>query len=294
MMMFAAVIPVYNDTSALLELLERLFAVSSAQAMEVQVILVDDGSRQEVWLELRHLRSHFGNRNIRLVRLAHNHGQYMATLCGLLYCEADYVVTLDADLQHPPEEIPRLLTTLLEHDLDLVYGVATTGHNLFRRSLSAMRRYLVSPLGTSLPHASSFRAMKRTLVQQLAENINEKVFSLDECLSWHTRSVARVSVSHHRRRHSRSSYTFTKLAWVGLKAAYHSRHLRRGTMTLGTGLQVLALTAAARGGYGAALGLCLGGAAVIAVGHLARRKRADVPLSRQLEVECVEPDSAGS
>jgi len=106
------VIPVYDEEANLPALLERLKADLEPMARHWRVIFVDDGSRDRSWEIVCEAARH--DPRIRGVRLARNFGQHAAIFAGFARCEADAVVTLDADLQNPPGEIPRLLAKLEE------------------------------------------------------------------------------------------------------------------------------------------------------------------------------------
>jgi len=103
------VIPVYNESANLAALWERLSAVVSELA-DWEVVFVDDGSRDNSLTILREFATE--NPRVRIVELARNFGQHAAILAGFRECRGEVVVTLDADLQNPPEEIPRLLKAI--------------------------------------------------------------------------------------------------------------------------------------------------------------------------------------
>ena len=115
----SVVVPVYNSQASLPALIERLAGVLPTVADRFEVILVNDGSRDESWDGIcQAARKHAWVRGINLMR---NYGQHNALLAGIRAARFAVVVTMDDDLQHPPEEIPRLLETLGQGH-DLVYG----------------------------------------------------------------------------------------------------------------------------------------------------------------------------
>ena len=87
--------------------------------LEHEIILVNDGSRDRSWEIISELSSRFPA--VRGLNLMRNYGQHNALLCGIRAAKYDVIVTMDDDLQHPPEEIPRLLEQL-EQGFDVVYG----------------------------------------------------------------------------------------------------------------------------------------------------------------------------
>src|SRR5262249_37304285 len=117
----SVVVPVYNEEANLDEFLRRLFAVLDSLPHPSEAILVDDGSRDP---SLEILKAWAGRRpdRLKVLELARNFGQHQAILAGFREVTGDVVVTLDADLQNPPEEIPNLLAKY-DEGYDVVGGV---------------------------------------------------------------------------------------------------------------------------------------------------------------------------
>jgi len=111
---------VYNSAEILPTLLDRLAAVLPQAAASYEVILVNDGSRDHSWARIQELAARYSF--VRGFELMRNFGQHNALLAGVRAARFDVVVTMDDDLQHPPEEIGKLLTALTA-DKDVVYGV---------------------------------------------------------------------------------------------------------------------------------------------------------------------------
>jgi len=107
----SVIVPVYNEEKGLPALFERLYAALDAMGRDYEVVFVDDGSRDR---SVALLRAQFERRpeHTRVVVFASNAGQHMAILAGFEYARGNYVVTLDADLQNPPEEIVRLVEAM--------------------------------------------------------------------------------------------------------------------------------------------------------------------------------------
>jgi len=117
---FSIVIPVYNSEKTLNELVLRIQNVmNKTDVGSFEIILVDDCSRDNSWQELCGIYKE--NDNIKIIHLLRNFGQHNATLCGFKQCCGKYIITLDDDLQHPPEEIPKLINKIYEGYL-VVYG----------------------------------------------------------------------------------------------------------------------------------------------------------------------------
>src|SRR4051794_37408130 len=107
------VVPVYRSAVTLPELVERLVHVLDDLDRPNEIVLVDDSSPDESWAVLRTLRDQYGSR-LKIASLTRNLGQHNAVLCGLTIATGDVVVTMDDDLQNPPEEMPRLVEAIDE------------------------------------------------------------------------------------------------------------------------------------------------------------------------------------
>src|SRR5438876_9597474 len=130
----SVVTPVYNSEASVAELCRRLGEVLPRVATQYEIILVNDGSRDRSWEVISKLSSH--SPTVRGLSLMRNYGQHNALLCGIRAAKYELIVTMDDDLQHPPEEIPRLLARL-EEGFDVVYGAPKTEQNGIVRALAS-------------------------------------------------------------------------------------------------------------------------------------------------------------
>ncbi len=209
------VIPVYNSAEILPELIARLEPVLESCTGEYEVILVDDGSRDESWQVIERLSA--SNSWVRGLRMMRNYGQHNALLCGLRAARFGITVTIDDDLQHPPEEIPRLLEKISE-GFDVVYGTPLKQqHGLLRNLGSYVTRLtLQSTMGIeNARKVSAFRAM-RTQVRQAFTHYQSPFVVLDVLLGWGTTRFAAVPTLHLPRQSGTSNYTFSKLILHGI------------------------------------------------------------------------------
>jgi undecaprenyl-phosphate 4-deoxy-4-formamido-L-arabinose transferase len=205
----SVVVPVFNSAQTLPELTERIRIALKDHRWEA--VLVNDGSRDSSWAEIERL--HEADSCIRGVDLRRNYGQHNALLAGLRAARGDIVVTIDDDLQHPPEEIPRLLG-VLEEGHDVVYGTAqTTRQPLARRFATHVTKYaLKGAMGSdAAQRVSPFRALRRDLVATFDDFAGPYV-SIDALLSWTTSRFAWVTVRNDPRSVGSSSYTLRQLA----------------------------------------------------------------------------------
>jgi glycosyltransferase involved in cell wall biosynthesis len=204
------VVPVYNSSQILPELVERLWPVAQSLNVPFELILVNDGSSDGSWDAIRELAAR--NRWIRGICLMRNYGQHNALLAGLRTAHYATTVTLDDDLQHPPEELPKLIEKLGQ-DFDVIYGSPEKEtHGLLRDLASAVTKIaLQSAMGAeSARHVSAFRAFKTSL-RRAFDRHQAPFVSIDVLLTWGTTKFGAVRVRHDERQLGRSSYTVGKL-----------------------------------------------------------------------------------
>ena len=210
-MNISVIVPVYNSEIMLPELVSRLQPVLDSIAVAFELILVNDGSRDRSWEVISGLAQE--NSWVRGINLMRNYGQHNALLCGIRAAQYDVVVTMDDDLQHPPEEIPVLFQKITE-GYDVVYGTPLKEQHGIWRNLTA--RIARLPLRGIIDakiarNASAFRAFRRNLRDAFA-HYQSPFVSIDVLLSWGTTRFTAVSVNRDPRRAGMSNYTIRKLA----------------------------------------------------------------------------------
>ncbi|MFQ5422349.1 MAG: glycosyltransferase [Phycisphaerae bacterium] len=206
----SVVIPAYHSERTLGPLVDRLTAVLRRHGEPFEIILVNDGSPDGTWERVEALAAEHSR--VVGIDLTRNYGQHSALLCGVRAARYDVIVTIDDDLQHPPEEIPKLLARL-EDDVDVVYGTSHGGqHGLWRNLASGIIRLtLQSAMGAATARdASAFRAFRTELRGAFAKYESSFV-SIDVLLTWGTTRFTSTTVRHDPRRIGRSNYTFGKL-----------------------------------------------------------------------------------
>jgi undecaprenyl-phosphate 4-deoxy-4-formamido-L-arabinose transferase len=224
------VIPTYKSPTTLTELVERteLLGLSA-----FEIIIVDDGNNDATWEQIGLLSQ--TKKSVVGLRLGRNFGQHSALLAGVRKAKYSQIVTIDDDLQNPPEEIPNLLAKLV-NGVDVVYGVSTqVRQNVWRRLTSRTAKAIFAKvLGfESAISISSFRAFRTQLREGFAGELGPHV-SLDALLTWSTSRFSTLEVEHHARLVGKSNYSFAKLVRFMLDTAtsYSTRPLRLAT-TLG-------------------------------------------------------------
>ncbi len=205
------VIPVYKSAKTLDELYRRLSGVLDSMTHSWEMVLVNDGSPDESWERLKEL----SRRDPRVIsiNLIRNFGQHNALMCGLSKSQGTYVVTMDDDLQHPPEEIPKLVKGLEEKGADAVLGRwDSKKHSALRNTGSFLaKQVFFYLLGISRAlNMTSFRIIRKEIVEQIVTYRSARprvgliLFSV-------TKNVAGVRTAHHARIEGRSGYSLPKL-----------------------------------------------------------------------------------
>ncbi|MBI4911089.1 MAG: glycosyltransferase family 2 protein [Acidobacteria bacterium] len=209
-MSLSIVIPVYNSERSLPLLVERVEAVFHPRPENFEIVFVNDGSRDGSWGVIRSLvAAHPWIRGINLMR---NCGQHNALLCGIRAARHAVIVTMDDDLQNPPEEIPKLLARLNE-GFDVVYGTPRQEtHGLLRDLASKITKVtLQKAMGSeAVRHISAFRAFHTCLRDAFAQYRGSFV-SIDVLLTWATTRFTYVVVRNDPRTIGVSNYTVRKL-----------------------------------------------------------------------------------
>jgi polyisoprenyl-phosphate glycosyltransferase len=209
------VVPVYNSAATLPQLLERLVHAIDPLTREYEIVLVDDGSRDESWAVLQSLRARYGDHMV-AIQLMRNYGQHNALMCGLGVARGEYVVTMDDDLQNPPEEIPRLLAHIRDGGLDLVYGCPSDrSHAAWRNLGSRIVWHFYRTVFRNPVTPTPFRIMRLQLARSVMFYDLNFTY-LDGLLAWCTGKIGGVDVEHHPRAQGSSGYSLGKLLGLAL------------------------------------------------------------------------------
>ena len=206
----SVIIPVFNEAESLEDLHDRLTRILKTTGRTYELLFVDDGSRDGSMdlLRLFHAR----DPNVRVVRFNRNYGQHAAVFAGMQHARGEVVITIDGDLQNPPEEIPVLLDQI-DAGHDVVGGWRAARRDpLIRRLLSAaVNRVISATVGVRMrDYGCMLRAYRRDVVEQilLCQEISSFIPALANTFA---ASVAEVPVKHAARRHGRSRYGALRL-----------------------------------------------------------------------------------
>jgi len=207
----SVVVPVYRSESLLPELIRRLESILDRLGLRSEIILVSDASPDGSWEIIKELQKSKGR--IRGINLMRNYGQHAALLAGVHATRGRIIVTMDDDLQTPPEEMPKLLEAL-DQGYDAVYGIREREqHGGLRNFCSTTAKKLVNKLlgvrvATSI---TSYKAFRGELRDAFLAQTGPVVF-IDAILCWGTTKIGTTVVRHEPRPDGTSGYVFTKLA----------------------------------------------------------------------------------
>jgi glycosyltransferase involved in cell wall biosynthesis len=205
------VIPLYNSAEILPHLLDRLEAILPKIIRDYEIILVNDGSSDDTWMRVQEqveTRSHLVALN-----MMRNYGQHNALLAGIRLARYPLCVTMDDDLQNPPEEISKLLTVLTP-EVDVVYGAPQVEkHILVRRLASRITKLVLShSMNVAVAEQVSAFRLFRTELRNAFATYRGPFVNMDVLLTWGTTRFAVAKVAHDERAAGISNYTFGQLA----------------------------------------------------------------------------------
>ncbi len=239
----SVVIPVYNSAAGLPELTRQLREQLESLGQPWEVLLVDDGSPDDSASAIDAVCS--GQPNFRGLLLSRNHGQHYATVCGLKHARGEFVVTMDDDLQNPPQDIPKLIQAIQEGAHIAIGAIEVKKQGWFRRFSSGVMDSMLNlllnkPRGLKL---SSFRCLSRKATALIAQY--EGIYPYMPALMFNAiplRKITNVTVAHYQRTIGKSTYSFKGLLRL---ASYlfinHSKFLLRGVVLAGVVLAALAI-----------------------------------------------------
>ncbi|GLS82305.1 undecaprenyl-phosphate 4-deoxy-4-formamido-L-arabinose transferase [Paraferrimonas haliotis] len=207
----SVVIPVYNEQACLAELLERTESACQQLDCRYEIIMVDDGSRDQSAQMLVDAANKPGSPFVALL-LNRNYGQHSAIMAGFEEAKGDLIITLDADLQNPPEEIPRLVAAADE-------GYDVVGTKRMNRQDTLFRRYSSRLINKSVQRATGvdmsdygcmLRAYRRHIIDAMLQ-CHERSTFIPVLANSFARKTTEIQVGHHEREHGDSKYNFMRL-----------------------------------------------------------------------------------
>jgi dolichol-phosphate mannosyltransferase/undecaprenyl-phosphate 4-deoxy-4-formamido-L-arabinose transferase len=205
------VIPVYKSSACMAELLRQLTETMQRLGNAYEVILIDDASPDDTWQTIESLAPLYPR--VSAIQLLTNVGQHKATLCGMSYARGDIVITMDDDLQHPPDQLPVLIDALRSHpEIDCVYGCFEVKQHAAYRNLGSRVIQWINARSFGLPRdlrSSSLRLIRRPIASALLQYDTRNAV-IEAILYATTHRIMSVKVRHAERYAGRSNYTLAK------------------------------------------------------------------------------------
>jgi undecaprenyl-phosphate 4-deoxy-4-formamido-L-arabinose transferase len=210
-MKLSFIIPVYHGEHTVSPLFEAIKDACKKYDFPFETVFIWDCGPDNSWASILKLKKEYPT-IVKAIRMSRNFGQHNAIICGFAHANGDFMITMDEDLQHNPDDIKLLVDKQSENDFDVVYGYySEQQHSRFRTLTSNILRKMLS---VGIPDLykdySAFRLLKRELALATIEMQNSYTF-LDGYISWITNNVSSVQVSHKNRLSGESSYTLKKL-----------------------------------------------------------------------------------
>jgi undecaprenyl-phosphate 4-deoxy-4-formamido-L-arabinose transferase len=229
---YSVIVPVFNSEKTIEELFVRISKLFDLMHYGFEVIFVDDGSSDNSWKEITKLKEN-NPESVKAVKLSKNFGQHNATFCGLSFAKGDFIITIDDDLQTPPEEISKLIETMINDGSDMVYGYyKNKKHSPFRNAGSTMMKKTGKLLKKSKGEGSSFRLFTKELAEKIMMHSQNFVF-IDELLLWYTDDISFTAVEHIKRKEGSSGYSNLKLINLALNLMVYYSAIPLKIMTWG-------------------------------------------------------------
>ncbi len=204
------VIPVYNEEANLSRLMERLRSVMEKMGRRYEIIFVDDGSSDQ---SLSILKGWARQPEVRIVELTRNYGQHAAVFSGFSIVRGDMIVTLDADLQNPPEEIPNLIKVMEEGNYDVVGTIRKQRKDSFLRTFPSRVVNIIARKITKVNMTDwgcMLRAYRRSVVERMI-NCHEQSTFIPALSTYFAKRVTEIEVAHEERYAGESHYSLRKL-----------------------------------------------------------------------------------
>jgi undecaprenyl-phosphate 4-deoxy-4-formamido-L-arabinose transferase len=226
------VVPVYNGAQTVGTLVQALAALEIAGGHEI--VLVVDGSPDESLVVCRRLAAET-NLPITVVNHSRNYGEHNAVMTGLRHARGAYIISMDDDLQNPPEEVRRLYEHTRDNDYDVVYTYYATKHHAAWRNLGSAFHNRIADFLLDKPkglYLSSFRCISAFIAGEVVRYDGPFPY-IDGLILQTTKSIGRLQVTHLPRAEGRSNYTLRRLLrlWLSMAMNFSVMPLRVATLS---------------------------------------------------------------
>ena len=206
------VIPCYNSEKSIFELNKRLNESLNILGVTYEIIYINDCSKDSTLIKLKDLT--INNKNIKVIDLMFNVGQFRALYCGLSNIEGKFVVTMDDDLQHRPEDIEKLYYKIKDNDdIDAIFGKIKEKKHSFSRNIGSFIIKRINENIFNKPkniYMSAFRILRNELVETIVSH--KTLFPIfGPLILKSTNRIINIDIEHNSRKYGKSNYSFFML-----------------------------------------------------------------------------------
>lgn len=234
---YSVVVPVFNGADKIDELFSRIAGTFDSRQCRYEIVIVNDGSTDNTWDVIKSAAAK--NSNVVAIDLTRNFGQHPAVLCGLSNSSGDYMLTIDADLQNPPEELFKLIEPAVEKKLELIFAKFTKKQHALYRNIGSRIISRLNELIFAKPknlNISNVRLMSKELVARMCRHKTAFPYINGLALVCSDPSKrANVTVEHHKRIGSESTYTPLRIAKLVCTIIFNYPELPRLIANIGYG-----------------------------------------------------------
>jgi glycosyltransferase involved in cell wall biosynthesis len=217
---YSAVIPVFNEEKSIKPLYERLKPVMEKLGASYEIIFVDDGSSDSSYELLKNIA--LCDDNAKVIGFARNFGQHNAVVAGILQSEGEYIITMDADLQNPPEEVLKLQQEI-KKGFDMVSGYRRIRKDTISRRMCSSLANLIISIRTGVwlkDYGSMLRIFKRDCAMRLADEFGKNRGYITMLAAKAAHNICEIEVNHDERYSGSSKYGFKRLFGAFLRAIF--------------------------------------------------------------------------
>jgi glycosyltransferase involved in cell wall biosynthesis len=204
------VIPAFNEADSLPELISRIANVGQEMKKTFEIVIVDDGSRDNTLEVLRNLKKE--HKNLRVISFRRNYGKSAALSQAFKAAEGQYIITMDADLQDDPDEIPNLINKIETDDLDLVSGWKKKRYDPLSKTLPSKLFNRVTSLLTGIrihDFNCGLKAYRNAVIKDLTI-YGELHRFLPVLAHWNGFRVGEIAVQHHPRKYGKTKFGLSR------------------------------------------------------------------------------------
>ena len=210
------VVPCFNEEDNLSELYQRLSKILIEININFSIILIDDGSKDGTWKKIKLLCE--SDKNVKGIKLSKNFGHQYAIKAGIDLANSDYVFTLDADLQDPPELLKEMLTKMTSENLNIVYAQRTKNNESFFKKISSYIFYsfLNKISKINIPQqVSDFRLIDKKILMEL-KKIDERDLFYRGLVPWMGFRAGKINFERENRKKGKTGWSLSKMIDFGL------------------------------------------------------------------------------